>query len=798
MGQKVFIGYSQKPKEVGDEVRLAASITKRSGLVDVNTWEETPTSGRLIITTVLQVIDESAMCLFDITTLSENVLFEVGYAFSRQKRLMLSVNTNYEAARYNWKSLNIFATAGCLFYQTAGELARNFMTCLSEGDQRTLWHDVSEGLGAYRDNSLFFVPTYQASEAERNLRRVVSSQGGRGTHITLADPGEQGSAPLAWYVNAVYSSSATLLQFAGDRNHRSVVNNARTAFLAGLSKGLGRPLLIVVDDNYHGPVDYRDLVYVYQNKRRLKERVRAWLDEALLSGVVNRGAIQPTSPKLELATELKDLKFGEYVAEDESETLDEYFVRTAEYDAVLSSSSVVFVGRKGVGKSANMIRASQELAEDKRNLICVIRPAAYELEGLVSVLESLGLDGNQAFLVESFWKFLLYSEMAITAVSASENLPAGIGAGTPMAELRSFLEANDLTDEFSIRLEKVIEDAREKIGENGAQQKMSIEKQRERIGQVLQSRTVSNLRRLLGNALGDRARVAILVDHLDTAWRKTARLRPLAILLLGLLGSSGRIAEEFKRERNGLNKVNVTLAVFLRADIFDEVIKEAREPDKINTMRIDWSQRDLLTRVMDERYLAVRPDDTDPNELWSRFFCPTVNGIATRDYIFSRILSRPRDFVFLCKAAVFNAVNARHDRVESRDILEAEKSYSQFALDALIVEYGSTREYMEDVLFEFAGSQSIVTRSAAIETIARSIAGSGDHSAEIVLEELIRISFFGIEVREDEFRYPDSDADIRKAKVLSRKAAAEMKREERLEIHPAYRIFLDINEIENA
>jgi hypothetical protein len=795
MDHRVFIGYSRNPEQVSHEVRDAAEALKRIGIAKTVTWESTPAQGRLIITTVLQAIDASTICLFDITTLSENVLFEVGYAFSRQKHVLLCVNRGHEAGEHNWKSLNIFSTAGCLFYETGSELAQKFLTGLEVASQKTLWDDVSQALDNYGVQSLFYVPTYQSSESERNLRRFVDVERGKGTRVLVADPGEQGSAPLSWYVNAVYCSSATLLQMTGDKSHRSVVNNARTAFLAGLAKGLDRPLLIIVEDDYRGPVDYKDMLFVYHNKKRLKEHVQDWLDGAFFA-TRQKESILENAPRLELATELKQLRFGEYVAEDESDTLDDYFVRTAEYEAVLSSSSVVFVGRKGVGKSANMIQASQELGEDKRNLVCVIRPSTYELEGLVRVLQSIGVDGNQGLLIENFWKFLLYSEIAIAAVKSAERLPAGIGTGTSMSQLRDYLQQHEISDEFSVRLERAITDIRAKITAETFD--LSIELQRARIIGVLHGHVVSNLRRLLGEALSDRARVALLVDNLDTAWRRTTQLGPLGALLLGLLASASRVADEFGKQNNRLSSVNVTLAIFLRSDIFDEVIKEAREPDKISTMRINWGQRDLLTRVIDERYLSVRPADTDPMELWTLFFCPDIKGQETRDYILGHILQRPRDFVFFCKAAVFNAVNARHKRVEESDILEAEKSYSKFALDALIVEYGSSLDYLEIVTYEFAGSVQIITRSQALEIISTALEVQQTDSrstAEEILDDLVRISFLGVETREDKFAYPDRDADLRKAKVLSRKTALRAGREERFQIHPAYRNFLDVTEV---
>ncbi|MEU7292289.1 hypothetical protein AB0A76_03625 [Streptomyces exfoliatus] len=788
MKHKVFLGYSKNPQELSQEILQAASTINKSGIAEAKTWEDTPATGRLIIETVLKAIDESTLCLFDVTTLSQNVLFEVGYAFSQQKHILLSFQKTKESM-HDWRAFDVFSTIGCIFYETGNELAGRFLTGLAAASERTLWDDVSQTLESHAPNTLFYVPTYHTSEAERNLRRIIGREKDLGTKVTTADPAEQGSAPLAWYVNAVYSSTATLLQMSGEGHDRNRLHNARTAFIAGLARGLNRPLMIVVDEEYRGPVDYKDILYRYHNKKKLSEHFKIWTKNAF--EVWNRDNFTPAAtspPKVALTAELKNLKFGEYVAENEADTLDEYFVETAEYEAILRENSVVFVGRKGMGKSANMIRASQSLRDDKRNLVCLIRPTNYDLDGLVSVLQSLGGDGNQAFLVESFWRFLLYSEIALSAVSAAERLPAGIAPGTPIATLRDYLSQKGICDEFSVRLEKVIEDARSDSAPRG----QSLQKQRERITQALHGDIVGNLRRLLGEALRDRHRVALLVDNLDSAWTRSAQLQSQAILLVGLLGTVSRIAEDFQKENNRLRSVNVTVSVFLRSDIYDEVIKEAREPDKINTKRINWNQPELLKRVMEERYLASRPTGTSPEELWKRFFCEQVDGRPTLEHILSVILPRPRDLVFFCKAAVLNAANARHPVVEASDIREAEKSYSKFALDALIVEYGPTIRGLEDVIYEFTGSERVLRRSSVLELIG-GVLGDGDIRAmEDCLEGLLQISFLGIEVREEEFAYPDRADDLRKSKVLARNFYRRTKREMRFQVHPAYQNFLDM------
>jgi hypothetical protein len=789
MDYKVFLGYSKNPVDVSQEIQHAAAVINKSRFAEAKTWEANPATGRIIIETVLQDIDDSTICLFDVTTLSANVLFEVGYAFSQRKHIVLSVCKTPEAM-HSWRAFDIFSTIGCIFYDTGSELASKFMTGIKEASERTLWDDVSQALDRTAANSLFYVPTYHTSEAERNLRRMVGKERDLGTKVTIADPAEQGSAPLAWYVNAVYSSAATLLQMSGERHERNRLHNARSAFIAGLARGLERPLLVVVEDDYRGPVDYKDILYTYHNKKKLAEKLGQWREQAFRAWNKEGMADTHQAPKVEIATELKDLKFGEYVAENESDTLDEYFVETAEYEAILNESSVVFVGRKGMGKSANMIRASQVLRDDKRNLVCVVRPTNYDLDGLVSVLQSLGGDGNQSFLVESFWRFLLYSEISLEAVAAADRLPAGIGSGTPMARLRDYLAQNDIAEEFSVRLERVIESVRREMKGSAR----TIEKQREQINQALHGNIVGNLRKLLGEALRDRHRVALLVDNLDSAWTKSAQLKSQAVLLVGLLSTVSRIAEEFQRENNKLRSVYVTVSAFLRSDIYDEVIKEAREPDKVNTKRIDWNQPELLKRVMDERYLSARPKGTPPDELWEKYFCSSVDGEPTLDYIMSTVLHRPRDLVFFCKAAVFSAANSRHLTVEESDIKEAKKNYSKFALDALLVEYGSTIEHLEEVVYEFVGCPTTMPKSEMLE-IVQSLPGLADEDqATQCLEGLVKISFLGIEVREGNFAYPDRADDLRKAKILARNASRHGKREVRYEFHPAYRDFLEIED----
>ncbi|MBH0243403.1 hypothetical protein I3W98_12080, partial [Streptomyces cavourensis] len=111
---------------------------------------------------------------------------------------------------------------------------------------------------------------------------------------------------------------------------------------------------------------------------------------------------------------------------------------------------------------------------------------------------------------------------------------------------------------------------------------------------------------------------------------------------------------------------------------------------------------------------------------------------------------------------------------------------------ALLVEYGSTIGHLEDVIYEFTGSEDILSRSTVLELISDGLGEEDGQAAAECLEGLLKISFLGIEVRSGEIWYPDRADQLRKARILARKASRRDKREERYQIHPAYRNFLEV------
>jgi hypothetical protein len=260
--------------------------------------------------------------------------------------------------------------------------------------------------------------------------------------------------------------------------------------------------------------------------------------------------------------------------------------------------------------------------------------------------------------------------------------------------------------------------------------------------------------------------------------------------LLGLLNVAPRIQQEFNKETHWRRKVNLDLKIFLRSDIFAQVKAIAPEPDKIATSRLVWDDRDLLLRVIEERFVAA--SGQVPNVLWDRYFCPMMDGLPTRTYLAKAVLPRPRDLIVLVNAAVGSAVNHKHSRVEEGDIEAGERLYSQFAADSLLVENGVTVSEMEQIVFGFAGCAPVVKQSE----VTRILSGVGiapERQGQII-DHLCELSLLGLEIKKNQFSYAADEEDFKRLRGLAQKVAGRYRAEQRYEINRPFRRYLEVSE----
>ncbi|MFD2078715.1 hypothetical protein SAMN05421678_113207 [Actinopolymorpha cephalotaxi] len=779
----VFFVYPGKPALAAEVMTSAAKLIGQRGGPTTRTWQDLEVDGRLVIDRVLEAISSASVIVADVGSMNSNVLFEVGYALASNKQLLLCLDTTDQSCMRNWQELGILSGIGFTAHDGNSEnLAKVYLEQRPELREDRLWEEllVAGGVGPRESRSLFYLPVGLRSDAEKTVDRLLSAR--RDLSIYNVAEEEQGLAPLSWYSARIYRSSAALVHLRSPSRVRATVHNARASLMAGMAHALNVPTLLIADELFEPPFDYQDLLMRYSSTRRLSEKVDNWLDGL---PIVSR---TKTLGRMSLTAELPVHRFGEYVAENEQDELAEYFVETGQYRAVLASQTAIFVGRKGTGKTANMLQASAQLRKDRRNLVTVIKPSGYELESLIEVLSHLPRRDVADYLLDGLWRYMLLTEIAVAAVREAEGRAAGIATGSPMEALRAYLDDTGIATDanFAIRLEHIVNELMAEL----ASLPSGVADAEAWLGKRLYASMLNDLRREMGHALKGRKRVAVLIDNLDKAWERNADREQQSRVILGLLGAVGRLERELRRDDAWRDQVNVTLAVFLRADIFDVVRQHAREPDKISTLQVRWDDPELLARIVEDRYVAMRNDEAEPHELWSVFFTPKVKGRDTRTHLLWRSLPRPRDLVYLCNSCVLTAINRRRSYVSEEEILAAEVDYSRFAFDALMVE-GSTSEELDNVLLEFASADPVMPVSEAKSLISSAAPGS---DVDEMFSRLLRANFLGLEVEVDRYDYPAEDQAKKRALVMARKLEKTKRREPRVSVHPAFRPYLEIKD----
>lgn len=774
MTHKFFFAFPGASGLTGESMRLAAAQLRQAG-AEAKTWQELNPDGQWIPNEIFSAIRAADTLVAEVSDMNPNVLFECGFALALNKAVRLAFDETDGDAVTRWKKLGLLVTVGRTDYGGNGAiLANKLLTTLSDEPPSTLLEMMLVG-GAPKSENAVFCPSLPhmfgaAADLERNLDRK--------RYLTVLGANEElGLAPLDFYVKTAYRSSAAILHLMKPSRLQALEHNQRVSFIGGLLHGLGVPLLFVVEPGLEPPIDYKDFSYQYVTSASLQKHVDEWLEK-----LPNDGGKRTRLGRLVSHIELPIDSFGQYVAEYERDNLHDYYVHTSEFQSVLHGTSSIFVGRKGTGKTATMSEITRELRTDRANLVVPIKPSSYETAGLLDLLSSIPAQGNQEYFLQGLWKYLIFSEVGLRLVEVAQSRPAGIQAQTPEAELSMLLEGFGIRAEqdLSVRLEHAVG----KVA--GALEGIETPDQTVLSHSLNRDRT-ERLAAVIRTCLGDFSRVAILFDNLDKAWDSDTHPKELASFLLALLVARGRVEHDL---RLGREELVVTATVFIRSDIHEVLLRHAREPDKIGAASVVWQDHELLMRVLEDRYrvIGAARSRAPVGDLWEQLFVEEIYGMRVRDYFAWRALARPRDVIYLANSALTSAINRKHHRIESDDIRQAERLYSKFALDALMVESRKRPFDVELVLYSFIGSRATLGRGELQEAVPAE-ADFGD-----VLGWLVSSGFLGVESKSGVFRHVETSDDATRLLKVGTVLASKESREPRYRIHPAYRPILEVVE----
>lgn len=784
---KGFFAYPSRPLSIQDTICNALRDINSTCVCHIKTWQECHVGGKVVIDVICRAIDEAQIFCADLTGANPNVMFELGYAIARKKRIWLILDETIEASKKMFEQIRILTTVGYISYCNSRDIIRNFF---NDKPWENLIKDsiyamsIEPTISSVERETLLYLKTRHNTEAATRLSTYIESYL---LPLTIDDPSESAVQPLSWYAKKILSSVGVIVHLCSPSREGAHLHNTRYAFVSGLAYGFQIPLLILAETDYESPIDYRDILKLYKTPTECVQIASHWLDNISSEYARRIQHQEEYKQSIILASDLKNLRVGEYIAENEQTELNEYFVETSAFLEALEGRHTLMVGRKGTGKTANLLTIASRLKSDKRNLVCVVKPVSYELESIIRLLKKYRERDEKGYLVEALWKFLLLTEIAKTFLNELESKPYAIITGSVEDQLVQILDRNDgeLRQDFAIRLERAVHSLVGVSSEN------SIENFRLAVSEKLHVGVLKELRAILGKVLSTRRRVAVLIDNLDKAWTKRNDLEYLTEFLLGLLRVSRDIRQDFTKQDHWREPVTMTLTIFMRSDIFSQLMKIAREPDKISYSKLLWDDSEMLLRVIDSRLEASRGGKEYANKIWSEMFCSTVQGIPVRKYLVDHVLPRPRDIVYFTSASIANAVNRAHIKVEERDIIDAEKQYSQFAFESIQVENGITVPELETILYEFVGQKAVLAEPEVKALIKR--VGIDDQKNEDVIHHLCSLSFLGVETSHGTFEYSSEDEEAIKNEMIAKKRAAASNGIMMYKINPPFHAFLEID-----
>lgn len=760
----IFAAYTNKDPLRAESIRRALTLLRERGVTTVS-WEELSNIGSPMIDPICRAIRESEIVLAEVSVMNLNVLYEAGYAAAQGKQLWLALDETDVEVMKRWENVRFFVTLGSIFY--GGNSDRLASQAIDESTPKPE-RDITINLllnGSAREANTLFAPSLPHKfDAGQQLDRMLS----RNRLFKLLGTGEDlGYAPMDYVTKLIYRSSATLIQLMAPTRNGALEHNARASFMAGFSHGLELPTLMVAEPGFESPLDYKDQLFIYDNSASLQRHVTAWIDN------LPAPKSQYRPGRLNLRIELPLTSFGAYVAEDEIIDLRRYFVETSEFRRILEGRQRVLIGRKGTGKTATMLQAVQVLREDKRKLVVSIRPSTYEMSALQEALEQFKTEPKLEYFLKTVWTYLLLSEVAVHAVRYAAETPAGVGGDSGISNLKDTLDVLgiDTEEDLAARLDNIISNSRDEQVGNVAT-----------IAHRLRDKAIKDLRLFLPPVLKGYQRTAVLIDNLDKSWGPTTNHRLASKFILSLFETGQELEQKFSIEGRLF-----TVCIFLRSDIHDIMRKHALEPDKLGEGIMRWGDKELLLRVIEDRYSA-NCSRRSKEEPWSDLFDDEFYGMPANDYLLWRALPRPRDLIHLAGTALDTAVNRRHAKIQEVDAVFAESEYSKFAVDSLLVEGTGSGLPIEDAIYEFAGGSARFTASH-VESLIESIDG-GDS----LFLWLVRNSFLGIELTSGEVVYPEGEQESRRRLRAARNAAETEGTELIVRVHPAYRPFLEVKD----
>lgn len=538
------------------------------------------------------------------------------------------------------------------------------------------------------------------------------------------------------------------------------VHNIRAAFVAGLAYSLGKVTLILQPPDGPAPLDVRDMVKTFAQPDDITDHVA---DFAL--DVTER--LQADDPlPIAKGNFLAELSIGDAIAENEFQTLGEYYLRTDQYGRASRGEVNLVVGRKGAGKTALFSQVRNEKRANVRNIVVDLKPEGYQLIRLKEDVLDYLAEGARTHLIIALFEYVLYLEICYKLLEKDKSKYLRDGRlYEPYRRLQEVYQSGDAGEgDFSERLlgisRSLVDAFKERFGKAKEQRLTSAD-----VTELVHKHSIRDVREALSSYLDFKESVWVLFDNLDKGWSAHGLTDEDVTILRCLIDAARKVQRQMQADEHDFHCM-----VFVRNDVYQLLVEASSDYGKESRAVLDWHDPDLLREMLRKRLIhGVLPPDTSFEKVWNGICVSHYAGEETSHFLIERSLMRPRNLIKLVAHCRGFAVGLEHEKIEVEDLDKGLKSYSLDLITEADQELTDILGEDTNLLYHFIG-EGVTFERAKLEKILTD-AGVTEEKMDAVIEFLLYYGFFGIQngTSASKFIY-DVNYDMKLLSVLAVKA----------------------------
>lgn len=534
------------------------------------------------------------------------------------------------------------------------------------------------------------------------------------------------------------------------------IHNIRAAFVAGVALALGKSTVILQPSNGPAPLDVRDIVKTYTRPEDIADEI----GELALDVTERLQAVEPLP--IPVGNFLAQLSLGDPIAENEFQTLGNYFLRTDEFGRASRGEVNIVLGRKGAGKTALFSQLRNEKRENSQNIVIDLKPEGYQLIRLKEDVLDFLAEGAKTHLITAFFEYVLYLEICYKVLEKDRDRHArDRRLYEPYRRLLDVYQAGDAGEgDFSERLLSLSRDLVAKFQKEfgaGKEQRLTAQQ----VTELIYKHNVRDVRAALSAYLKFKNAVWVLFDNLDKGWSAHGLTGNDILILRSLIDAARKIQREVQKDGHDFHCV-----VFVRNDVYQLLVESSADYGKESRATLDWTDADLLRELVRRRLIQNGlPSDTPFERVWSQICISHYKGEETSQYLIDRSLMRPRNLLKMLAHCRGFAVNLGRERIEQTDIEKGLKAYSLDLITEADQELTDIIGSDTALLYHFIGEGDEFDRPRLTAILKG--AEIPEDRIESVIEFLLYYGFLGIKVSGENARYIfDVGYDMKLLKVL--------------------------------